>query len=46
MKRDELKKKKTPEQNYWRFFILSFSYFSVCFLTLKLLCVKEEKKQL
>lgn len=27
------------------FFILSFSYFSVCFLTLKLLCVKKEKKK-
>lgn len=38
---------KTHEQNYLRIFHLSlFSYFSVCFLTLKRLCVKKVKKQL
>lgn len=48
MKRDDLKKKKKKRllnKIIGDFFILSlFSYFSVCFLTLKLLCVKEEKK--
>lgn len=50
MKRDDFKKKKDSwtkllEIFFFFFFILSlFSYFSVCFLMLKLLCVKEEKK--
>lgn len=49
MKRDDFKKKKRLLNkiigDFFFFFILSlFSYFSVCFLMLKLLCVKEEKK--
>lgn len=50
MKRDDFKKKKKRLLNKmigdFLFFILSlFSYFSVCFLTLKLLCVKKKGKK-
>lgn len=50
MKRDDFKKKKKRLLNKmigdFLFFILSlFSYFSVCFLTLKLLCVKKKKEK-
>lgn len=42
MKRDDFLKNRLLNKIIGEFFILSlFSYFSVCFLTLKLLCVKK-----